>query len=137
MFFKIVQDKKIISVGSVFLKWNTKKHRLFICDVDEGQFVQSFDEQYTVRDTWMKVPPEDADEYPLATVIIITEQEYNDLKAILEDSAEIDIPEPVIEQQAEYVEPPEEEKVMSIAEMRQLILQQQDQINKLMQAVND
>ena len=132
-FFKIIKNKKVISVGCVFLKWREDNHQFFICDVDEGQFVLSYDEKYIYRDTWMKPAPKDATKYEEATVEIITQQEYEDLLAMLDEGETVEEVVPVIpEQQEEIVPPQEEEKPMTIAEMREIILKQQEQINSLL-----
>jgi hypothetical protein len=137
-FFKVIQNNKVVSVGTVFLEWNAKKHRMFVSDVDEGQFVQAFDESQVYRDTWMKPIPQGVGPYVLATVIIINEQEYLDLKELLEEKEEI-INTPVVQQVETPVvqQIPEEEKPMTIAEMRELILSQQKQIDALMKKLSD
>ena len=135
-YFKVIQDDKVISVGCVFLKWNTKRHRLFICDVDEGQFVETFDEKYIFKDIWMKPAPEEADPYPYAKVVIIDLLEYEDLLALLQEGETVtletvpEVARPVVQTEVQ------EEKPMSIAEMREILLMQQQQINSLMEKIN-
>ena len=136
-FFKAIKDNKVYTVGCVFLKWNTKMQRFFVCDVDEGQFVESYDEQHVIRDEWMKVAPDGAGEHEDAKVVIISLQEYEDLLAILNEGEEVVYSAPEIEKQEEIPEEPEEEKPMTIAEMRELILKQQEQINSLIEKVSE
>lgn len=136
-YFKVVQASKVISVGSAFLKWNTNKHRLFICNVDEGQFVQTFDEKYIFRDTWMKQPPAEAKEYPYANIIIIDKNEYDDLKPLFEEVDHIDIQEQETVQLIEPVQAPQTEQPMSISEMRETLIKQQEQIDSLMQKLSE
>jgi len=131
-FFKVIQDNKIVTVGCVFLKWNQDNKALFVCDVDEGQFVQSYDELHIYHDSWLKPAPRKAGKHEEAKIVIITQQEYEDLLAEL-DEGEILIETPSIpEPEEEMPEPPEEEKPMSIAEMREIISRQQEQINSLL-----
>lgn len=134
-YFKVIQDNTVVSVGSVFLKWNTKKHRLFICDVDNGQFVQSFDEKHIYKDDWLKTSDGDI-QYENASIVIINETEYEDLKEMLiegEPIIEEPVHEPVVVQ--ERHEPEEEEKPLTIAQMREIIAEQQKQIELLMKKV--
>ena len=135
-FFKVIQDNKVVSVGTVFLEWNTKKHKMYVSTVDEGQFVQAYDESKVYRDAWMKYAPEEAGPFEYATVIVITQREYEDLKAMLDDKEEIveALPEQHIE--TTTVQPPEEEKPMTISEMREMILKQQEQIDALTKKFN-
>lgn len=137
-FFKVLQNNKVVSVGTVFLEWNIKKHKMYVSDIDDGQFVQAYDESQIYRDTWMKPAPSEATSYVYATVIIIGQTEYEDLKAMLDDKEEI-IEEPVVQRPViqPEIEETTEQKPMSIAEIREIILKQQEQINTLMQKVND
>ena len=137
-FFKVIRNEEVISVGCVFLNWNETKHRLLVCDVDKGQFVQSFDEKYIFRDTWMKPAPTEAGEYPLAKIVIIDEREYEDLKELLEQGELIAVEKPaeINPQSGPQIEEPEEEKPITISEMRELIIKQQEQIKALMEKVN-
>jgi len=135
-FFKILKDNEVIDVGFVFLKWNKKYQKLFVCDVDDGQFIQSYDEKNVYYASWMKPHPEEAGLYPASEVVEITQGEYEDIKLLLSEgetvSQELVEPEPALESpelhQEEAVEKP-----LSIAEMREIIAKQQEQINVLMQ----
>lgn len=133
-FYKIVENNNIISVGCVFLKWNIKRHKFNICDVDEGQFVQTYDEKAIYRADWMKPAPNEASGFNVAKVIIINQTEYEDLKAMLDEGESIqeEVVEPVLVQHVEVHEP-EKEKPMSIAQIRELLVKQQEQIELLMQ----
>ena len=132
-FFKIIQNKKIVNVGVTFLKWDTIRHRLFVCDIDDGQLIQSYNEEHIYHASWMKPLPTEAGEYELATVAAIDETEFNDL---LDELSEGEIP--IVEEVEEepiHEEPQKEteEKPISISEMRKLIVEQQKQIELLMQ----
>lgn len=132
---KMIDDNKVISVGHVFLKWNSEYQQLFICNVDEGQFVQSFDEAHIYHDRWLKKAPAEAGEHEEVKIVVITEQEYLDLIELLKEDEEI--VNDVIEQQYEEAEPeePQESSPMTIAEMREIILEQQKQIDALLEKV--
>ena len=134
-YFKIIQNNIVTSVGSVFLKWNTKKSKLFICDVDKGELVQTYDEAHIYRDDWMKPLPKEAGEFESANVVIISEQEYEELHEIFDNGDVVEV-QYIPEQTTEKVQPPIEEKPMSIAEMRETIVKQQEQINMLIKKLS-
>ena len=108
---------------------------MHICDVDSGEFLLSYDEQVVYRDSWMKPAPQEAKSYELATIQVITEQEYNDIIALLgEDEPVLVEPVPVENPIIEHEEP-EQAKIMTLAEMREMIKTQQQQIESLMELV--
>lgn len=135
-FFKILQENKVVNVGCVFLKWNSARKKMYICDVDEGQFVQTYDETKIYRDSWMKPAPEDAGERESAKVVVISKEEFDELLELLSDGEEIEVEEPVVPVPVVHDPPIEipEEKQMTISEMRQKILEQQKQIDILLEA---
>lgn len=134
-FCKVIIDGNIVSVGCAFLKWNEKRHKFSICDSDEGQFLQSIDESEVFRAPWMKPFPSDAEGYVEADVNVISQQEFEDLKFLLSEGEEVKEEEqPPVEEHIDR-ELPEEEKPLSLAEMRAIILQQQEQIERLMKKV--
>ena len=136
-YFKIIKNDNVVSVGTVFLKWNSKKNRMFACDVNEGQFVQTYDEEKIYTAYWLKQAPEDAPKYEEAEVVAIDKVEFDDLKELLTEGEEVPV-----EQEPEYTptvhdnDEAEEEKPLTIAEMRLLIINQQKQIEDLLQRLN-
>ena len=133
-FFKIIKDNEVINIGCVFLKWNDSRKKMYICDVNEAQFVQTLDESNIYKASWLKSAPRKAGKYETVTVEIITEAEFNELKELLNEGESIPVEEPVVpeEHHEEPVEEPEE-KPMTIAEMREMIRVQQKQIEALME----
>ena len=134
--YKIIQDNKVTDVGCAFLKWNPERKKLYICNVDEGQFIQSYLNGTIFTTTWLKPAPKGAGSYPVVEAVVITEQEFEDLLKILKEgeSVEETIPPEVIPVQEHEI--PEEEKPMSIPEMREIIKKQQEQINLLLEQYN-
>ena len=130
--FKVIQNNTVVSVGSVFLRWDTEKHRLFICDVDKGEFAQSFDEKCIYKDDWLKTSDGNI-QHENASIVIIDETEYEDLKQMLIEGEPI-VEEPVHEHVIipEHHEPEKEERPLTIAQMREIIVEQQKQIEILM-----
>lgn len=132
-YFKIIQKKKVVNIGCTFLKW--ERDRLFVCSEDDGQFIQSLDEKSVYRDSWMKEYLEEFTGFENAKVVRIDETEFNDLKAMLDDGEEVSEQEVLIQEQPEETIEPQEDKPLSIAEMRRLITEQQKQIEELMAKV--
>ena len=135
-YFKAIQDDKVVSVGSVFLKWNISKGKFYVCDVDDGQFVESYDELHIYHDSWMKPAPAEAGQHEEASIVIIGQQEYEELLEILNEGEVIEVQETPEIIPEEQVEPPKEEKPMSIADMREMILKQQELIDSLMEKLS-
>ena len=126
-FFKIIQNNTVIDVGNVFLRWNKKRNRFYICDVNEAEFAQSSDQTKIYKDYWLKASPVEAED---ASIVVIDRDQYDEIRALLEDGQQIEIPpEPpkdVPEQRPSTKL--EEEKPLTISEMRQMIKEQQEQI---------
>ena len=135
-YFKVTKNRKVIDIGCTFLKF--ENNRLYVCDENEGQYLQSYDEKNIYRDSWMKAAPKSFKRYTTAKVVSIDEMEFKDLEAMLNDGEEIIEQQPIIEQpQEEIINEPSTEKPISIAEMRELIAEQQKQINTLMELISD
>ena len=135
-YYKIIMNNDVIGVGCTFLKWNTARHKLHICNVDQGQFVQSVIDQNIYRAEWMKPAPQEADHFTLAKVEIVNAKEFDELKELLLTGETVHEPEPVIEEVVQETSAPEEEyKPLTIAQMRELILSQQKEIDALKKAL--
>lgn len=130
--YKIIQNEQVIDAGFVFLKWNETRHKMNLCNENEAQFVQSFDQTKVYRDEWLKPFTGEIDFEP-AKVEIIPQIEFEEIRALLDGDEIIPVlPEPVEE---EVVPEVEEQKVetspLSISEMRQMIIEQKEQIAEL------
>lgn len=136
-YYKIIQNGMIIDVGFTFLKWNMKQHRMFICDQDHAQFVGGSDGNSYYRDNWLKPYPDEAVGFMEATVSVIDFDEYEQLVKDLENNREVPDETPIIPD-PEPIEIGEEvsESVLTIGEMRKIILQQQKQIAELTKILN-
>ena len=139
-YYKVIQNGIIVDVGSAFAKWNLAFHRMFYCEVNEGEFVISLDNTKFYRDNWMKTPPEEATGYELAKVVIIDDAEYielyrqltNNVEVLEEAEEELDI---VSFSEVEQTQEPEE-KVLTVVEMQKMLLAQQEQIEALTNLLN-
>lgn len=133
IYYKIIQNEHVIDAGFTFLKWNERRKRLNLCNEDQAQFVQSYDQKRIFKDTWLKPCPENNIHFENAQVFIITQAEFDDIRALLDGDEEIPVqPESVVETVVESEpEKPAEEAPISIAEMRVLIKEQQEQISQL------
>lgn len=133
-YYKIIQNNQVIDAGFVFLKWNERRQSYYIANIDEAQFAQSFDQTRVYRDGWLKPAP-NATGFEDAEIVVIDKTEYEEIRALLDDGEKIELPEPE-EVTETIIEKPDvkpiSEQPMSISEMRQKILEQQEQIAILM-----
>lgn len=135
-YFKIIQNDNVIDVGYVFLKWNKKYSQPYACDVQDAELVMSEVHYKVYHPEWLKKPPEEATGYEEAIVTVINETEYRDLLDQLFTSEEpVPIPKPedvTPEEEEDYDrDKPEEERPVSVPEMRRIIADQQAQIEML------
>lgn len=131
-YFKVIQGSQVVDAGFVFLKWNETRHKMNISDENEAQFVQSYNQELVYRDDWLKPFPEKcAAKFEKAQVVIIDQNEFEEIRALLDGDEIIpvlsDAPEEVVIEPAK----PAEETPLSISDMRRIILEQQEQINQL------
>ena len=126
-YFKIIRNGVVIDAGHVFLKWNLKRHRMYISEAIDAQFVQNYKLDKIYRSYWLKPAPQEAGEYELVNIVIISEQEYYDVVAQLDDGEEIVIPDDPIPEPTPDIPDPDE-KPMTLEEMRRMIKQQAEQI---------
>lgn len=129
-YFKIIEDGRVVDAGEIFLRWQEKNHILISCPLEEAQLVQSHDGETIYRVPWLNPLPEDAGSYESAEAAVIDRQEYLDLLAVLEDGEQPVEPEPPKQEPEPEPEPdqeqPDEEKPMTVAEMRQRIKEQEE-----------
>ena len=135
-FFKVIKNDTVIDAGCAFLKWNDKKNRYFVCAVEEAEFALSYKEQNIYRDDWMKVASNKATGFVNAKVEIIEEQEYEDLLDLLSENEVIVIEKPVVNVPKTHEVVPEE-KPLSLNELRELVKEQQKQIEYLTNKVKE
>ena len=135
IYFKVLQNKTVIDAGHSFLTWNERYHDFFYCETDSAQFVQSSRNEKIYRDAWLKPFPSEATGYELAEVVVIDETEYNDVVALLDEGEPVPQEEEPEEIVPEVIPEEEEERPMTISEMRQTILNQQEQIQMLTECI--
>lgn len=135
-YFKIIQNKKVVDVSFAPLRWSEKYFQMVGCDVERAQFVQGYITGKTFRDGWMRHTEAPDVLYDEADVIETTGVEFNDLYETLHGGEEIEVEpdEPLIPVVPEaHIE--ETEKPMSVSEMRQVIQDQQQQIDLLKEMI--
>lgn len=135
MFYKLIRDGVIFDAGVMWLRWQPKNRIMLRCEPSEAQFVMGTDETiYRVQ--WLNPAPAEAGQYEVIEAAIIDRQEYDDLRAVLDDGESVPVPEPVIPEPAPEPEPePDQlqpERPMSVQEMREKITTQEQQIAELM-----
>ena len=137
-YFKIIKDNTVIDVSDGrFLRWQERHRVSLYCDANHGEYMQSsIDVEKIYHAPWMNAVRDSADvQYELAEIAEIEEDEYNNLKSIIEEGMEIEVePEPVVvEETAEdpIIEEPEPKKPLTLNEMREIIEQQRQEIERL------
>ena len=134
MYMKMIQDNHVVDVGCAFLRWDDKLNRLFICECIDADFIQSHDEQHIYHCNWIHGVRTDKVEYQEAEIVVIERAEYDELLALLGENEIVNVPPEAPEVQ---VSAPKEvqqpEQPMTIAEMRETIINQQKQIDMLLE----
>lgn len=145
-YYKIIENGVVIDANCVFLKWQKKNNILIGCDASEANFIQSSDQEKVWKVDWLIPAEAGAGEYPAATAVEITKEEYDELRAQLDAGQEPVEPEPVVPEEPSEPEDTGEqagEQVMSVEEMRRRIvvletaLEEQKQINGEQMERND
>ena len=137
-YYKVIIDGNVIDVGTVFLKWNNAKHHMYMCSLNEAQFVQGRDGNTAYRDEWLKSYEGIPSPFVPAKVVIIGAREFDELRALLEDGEDIPekpIPVPEPEPEPDEEPAPEPETPMTIAEMRQYIADMIEQVDMLTECI--
>lgn len=138
-YYKMIRDNIIIGAGFIFLKWNEKHRCLFACSVDDAQLIQTHDQTAVYHADWLKPVPTAAGEYETVQAAVIDAVEFDEIIALLTDGETIenntDEAENIVEQPDSEIQNDETEKPMTVAEMRQSIADQQDQINMLTECI--
>lgn len=132
--YKIVQNNTVIGVcTSSDLRVFQQKHQiLLLCYEDDAQYICVDDRYY--HDMWMKPITTDKVPYEMAEVVVIEEEEYERLKALLDDEEEVveETPEePPVEEPVEEPSPEPEERVLSRVELMEQNKAMQTQIDML------
>ena len=98
-YYKILTNGVVTDANDVFLRWQAKHKMMIVCPPEQGQFIQSSDQESIYRVPWLLPAPEDvAAQYMTADAVEITEDEYKALRAVL-DAGEVPAEEPNQEQQ--------------------------------------
>ncbi len=136
-YYKIAQNGAVVDAGYIFLRWVEKHRCLMTCDPTIAEFVQAYDRTRVYHDHWLRPVPAGAPAYESATVTVIGETEYDEIRALLDDGEEIPVtpaePDPPPVEPDEPVEP--DDRPMTVAEMREKITEQQASIDMLIDCI--
>lgn len=124
-YFKIIDNGEAVDAGWMWLRWNAKHQCLMVCEPREAYYVQNYTETAIYRLGWLNPLPNGAPMYPAAEGAIIDAQEYDELIASLDGGETVpEPPEPEPEPEPPEPEPePQPERPMTVAEMREKILE--------------
>lgn len=131
-YYKIIQGNDVVGVGTMFLRWFATSRAFFYCEFENAQIVQDVLSERFYHVDWMSRPPEEASGFAQADVEFIDSVEYDELYALLDDGEEVPFepdvePEPVNPEPDE--EPDQDERPMSVAEMRARIAELTELVN--------
>jgi hypothetical protein len=140
MYYKLIRGGVIFDAGEMWLRWQPKNRIMLRCEPSEAQFVMGRDETiYRVQ--WLNPAPAEAGRYEVIEAAIIDRQEYDDLRAVLDDGETVPVPEPVTPEPEPVPEPepeqPETERPMTVQEMRQRIADLTAALDMLLKGVTD
>jgi hypothetical protein len=140
-FYKIVQDDVVVEASPALLIWDSKQRILLSCDIDHAQFVQSRDGLVLYHAVWMKSVSNFDGEYEMAEITAIDRDEYDEIIALLDDGTTVPS-DPVVDEEPEPEPEPveevvEEEKPMTISEMRAKIKELTELVNHLVAMTGD
>lgn len=141
-FYKIIRDGEVVDAAFTFLQWNERHSCMMACEPRDAQFVQSYDGESIYRVAWLNpVSGELAERYETVETAMIDRQEYEDLRAVLDDGETVPLPpeteEPPDKPPEEPPEEPEEpgERPMTVQEMRDKIREQEEMLQILTECV--
>lgn len=123
-YYKIIENGTVIDANFVFLKWQKKNNILIGCDASEANFIQSTDQEKVWKVDWLVPAEAGAGDYPSITAVEITKEEYDELRAQLDEGLNPAVPDEEPEVPSEPEDTEDEapaESVMSVEEMRRKI----------------
>ncbi len=131
-YYKVIVNGAVIDVNYVFLKWQEKNKILIGCAAEDGQFIQSSDQKTVWRAPWLNKYPEEAGGYEIVKAVEISEEEYKELRAVLDLGEPVQPPaEPELPPEEKPEEPEPIEPVMSPVEMRLKINELEEKVKQL------
>lgn len=138
-YYKIIKDGQAVDAAFTFLRWDERLGRLIGCEARDAQYVQSMDGETVYRVGWLNPLQNAAPTYETCECVLINAQEYDELKAVLEDGETVQEPtedaEAPEEGQGEAPEegqPEGEEKPLTVAQMRAKIAELEEMLDIIM-----
>ena len=138
-YYKIIKDGQAVDAAFTFLRWDERLGRLIGCEARDAQYVQSMDGETVYRVGWLNPLQNGAPAYETCECVLINAQEYDDLKAVLEDgetvqepTADAETPEEGQSEAPEEGQPEGEEKPLTVAQMRAKIAELEEMLDIIM-----
>ena len=131
-YYKVIKNGTVVDANFVFLKWQPKNRILIGCDASEANFIQSSDQNEVWRVDWLVPYSEEAGVYETVEAVEITEEEYLELRALLDEGTEVVVPEePEAEPEEEETESEGTgETVMTVPQMRLKVATLEEQLEQ-------
>lgn len=137
IYYKIIKNNTIIDVNNELFCYLPKHKNIISCDKQMAQLIRTSDEKTFYTTEWLLPLPEWAPYYEKVEAIIISKQEYLQLKKDLEVQEIIEIKEDSKEEpeitiiKEETIETPQEQP-MSATEMRKRIIELENLVKQLL-----
>lgn len=139
-YYKVIRDGVIVDAGEIWLRWQEKNRILISCAPEDAQFIMSHDGADIWRVQWLNPAPAAAGSYETVEAALIDQQEYLDLRAVLDDGETVPIPDPVVPEPDTELLPDEEpgqeeDHPMTVQQMREKLAEQDATIQLLTECV--
>ena len=130
-YFKIIKNNLITDVACGFFKFQTPHYNIIQCGEDEAELLQSCNELTFYTTDWLKSLPKNIKKEEVVAVRISFE-EYEEIKAQLDKEIPVAIEEePILIIEEENQEEPQEDKVLTVAELYNKIALLEKEIRNL------
>lgn len=132
-YYKIYKNNEVVDVNNRFFLTKLPYGSIYECEVDKAHLIMDSKTETFYRTNWLPQPLVTPHVFEYVQSELISEEEYNELRARLDEGVQ-----PIVIRE-EYQEPEEEpkEKVFSLSEVKDLISQMTEHINKLESELND
>lgn len=129
-YYKVIKNGIVIDANCVFLRWQDKHRTMVVCRPENGQFIQSSDQQVIWRVDWLNpIQNELSGKYDTVDAVEITAEEYAELRQRLDSGMNVNAPDTLEEttdtQAGENTI--ENETIMTPEQMRRKLIEMQQQ----------
>lgn len=130
-YFKIIKDNLITDVACGFFKFQTPHYNIIQCEEDEAELLQASNKLTFYTTDWLRPLPKNIKKEEVVAVRIPF-KEYQEIKAQLDKAIPVAVEEePILVVEEEIQEEPQEDKVLTVAELYNKIALLEKEIRNL------